>query len=157
MQLPRLLVKVIDPATVYMQDRSPRRSGPMFHGGAVFGPGVEGGARQATPAELEHMRIEAEGFHFDARAHRRPDIDPAVTAAAVNQLIELGRTTIHWGGRDLSALIITFWHGDSLLEITVDASDLSPSSSTARVPRGLSVKHIPMLTEYLISALQVDS
>ncbi|MDQ2756463.1 MAG: hypothetical protein M3Y71_07855 [Actinomycetota bacterium] len=155
MQLPRFLVKVIDPATVYMQDRSPRRSGPFFRGGAIFGPGVEGGARQATAAELEHLRIAAESCRLNGATRRRPDIDPVVTAAAGSQLIELGRTTIHWGGRDLSAHIVTFWHGDSLLEISVHASGRIPSSSTTRVPRGLSVQHVPMLTQYLVDALQV--
>jgi hypothetical protein len=48
MQLPRLLVKVIDPAGVYLQDSSPRLPGSLFRGGAVCGPGVPGGARQAT-------------------------------------------------------------------------------------------------------------
>lgn len=60
MQLPRLLVKVIDPAGVYMQDRSPRRPGSIFRGGAVFAPGVPGGARQATCQELVEMRAQAE-------------------------------------------------------------------------------------------------
>ena len=152
MQLPRLLVRLIDPATAYMQGRSPRRSGPIFRGGAVFGPGV-GGARQATPEELEHMRTEAEDFHLDARTRRGPDIDPAMTGAAGNQLIEQGRTTIHVGERELSAHIITFCHGDSLLEIDVHARDMS-SSSRVRVPRRLSVQHLPMLTEYLTDALQ---
>jgi len=59
MQLPRWIVKVIDPVTVYMQDSSPRLKGPMFRGGAVFGPGVPGGARQATPEELDEMRARA--------------------------------------------------------------------------------------------------
>jgi len=125
----------------------------MFHGGAVFGPGVEGGARQATPEELEHMRTEAEDFRLDARTRRGPDIDPALTGAAGNQLIEQGRTTIRVGERELSAHIITFWHGDSLLEIDVHARDMS-SSSRVRVPRRLSVQHLPMLTEYLTDALQ---
>ncbi len=153
MQLPRLLVRLIDPATAYMQGRSPRRSGPIFRGGAVFGPGVEGGARQATPEELEHMRTEAEDSHLEARTRRGPDIDPAMTGAAGNQLIEQGRTTIHVGERELSAHIITFCHGDSLLEIDVHARDMS-SSSRVRVPRRLSVQHLPMLTEYLTDALQ---
>ncbi len=155
MQLPRWLVKVIDPPTGYLDDRSPRRSGPTFRGGAVFGPGVEDGARQATPEELERMRTQAEGFRLEAQTRRRPAIDPAVTAAAATQIVEQGRTTIHWGGRELSAHVVTFWHGDSLLEITVHAPDRG-SSSTARVPRRLSVEHLPMLSESLTDALHVD-
>lgn len=128
----------------------------MFRGGAVFGPGVEGGARQATPAELEQMRIEAEGSRFDGGTPRPPDLDPAVTATAGDQLIELGRTTLHWEGHDLSAHIVTFWHGDSLLEITVRAPDGRSSSSSTRVPRRLARSHLPMITAYLTDALQVD-
>jgi hypothetical protein len=40
MQLPRWMVKVIDPPSGYMQDRTPRPAGPIFRGGAIFGPGV---------------------------------------------------------------------------------------------------------------------
>lgn len=153
MQLPRLLVQVIDPATVYLQDRLPQHSGPMFHGGAVFGPGVEGGARQATPAELERMRVEAEGFRLAAGTHQRPEVDPAVTAAAAHQLIERGCAAIQWSGLDLRAHIVTFWHGDSLVDITVHGADGGSSSSTTRVPRRLSAQHEPMLVQHLNTVL----
>lgn len=100
MQLPRPLVKVIDPATAYMQARSPRPSGPVFRGGAIFGPGVPGGARQATFQELEEMRAHTEAARYEDAMHERPSVDPAVTSAAARQLIDRGRTTLRSGDRD---------------------------------------------------------
>jgi len=90
MQLPRPLVKVIDPATAYMQARSPRPSGPAFRGGAIFGPGVPGGARQATFQELEEMRAHTEAARYEDASRERPSVDPAVTSAAARQLIDGG-------------------------------------------------------------------
>lgn len=154
-QLPRWMVKVIDPVTGYMQDRSPRPRGPMFRGGAVFGPGVPGGARQATAEELEEMRAESEEVHRRTEARRRPHVDPTVTATAGQQLIDQGLTSIRWGGRELSAQIRTFWHGDSLLEISVHGPERD-SSSRSRIPRHLTDQHMPMLAAYLADALQCD-
>lgn len=152
-QLPRWMVKVIDPVTGYMQDARP--SGPMFHGGAIFGPGVPGGARQATPEELDEMRAEAEAVHRRTEARQRRHVDPAVTATAGQALIDQGRTSIRWGEQELSAQIRTFWHGDSLLTVSVHGPDRD-SSSTTRIPRHLTDTHLPMLAAYLADALQVD-
>ncbi len=154
MHLPRWMVKVIDPVTGYMQDRT-RRRGAMFRGGAVFGPGVPGGARQATAEELAEMRAEAEAVRRRTEARQRPQVDPAVTATAGQQLIDEGMTSIRWGGRELSAQIRTFWHGDSLLEISVHGPERD-SSSSGRIPRHLTGQHLSMLAAYLAHALQVD-
>lgn len=153
MQLPRWLVKVIDPPTGYMQDRSPRPAGPVFRGGAIFGPGVDGGARQATPEELEQMRAEAETRRLEARPSRRAEVDPAVVRAAGNELIEQGTTTVRADDLEMTAHIVTFWHGDSLLEIAVHGSGRDRSSTT-RIPRKLTPPDLPMLTSYLTDALQ---
>jgi len=155
MQLPRWMVKVIDPPTGYMQDRCPRAAGPIFRGGAIFGPGVDGGARQATPEELEQMRAHAETRRRDARPSRRAEVDPAVVRAAGNDLIEQGTTTVRADGREMTAHIVTFWHGDSLLEIAVHGSGRDRSSTT-RIPRKLTPPDLPMLTAYLTDALQAS-
>ncbi len=147
------MVKVIDPPTGYMQDRFPRPAGPIFRGGAIFGPGVDGGARQATPEELERMRAEADARRGDARPSRRAEVDPIVVRAAGNDLIEQGTTTVRADGREMTAHIVTFWHGDSLLEIVVHSSGRDQSSTT-RISRKLTPSDLPMLTAYLTDALQ---
>ncbi len=154
MQLPRWLVKVIDPPTGYMQDRSPRPAGgPVFRGGAIFGPGVEGGARQATPEELRRMRAEAETSRGAARPSRHAEVDPDVVRAAGNDIIEQGTTTVRADGREMTARIVTFWHGDSLLVIVVHGPGRDQSSTT-RIPRKLTPSDLPMLVAYLTDALQ---
>lgn len=151
-QLSRWMVKVIDPVTGYMQDRSPPLRGPMFRGGAIFGPG---GARQATSEELEEMRAESEAVPGHTRDRQRLRVDPTVSAAAASQLIDQGMTSIRWGGRELSAEIRTFWHGDSVLTISVHGPERD-SLSEIRIPRRLTEQHLPMLAAYLANALQVD-
>jgi hypothetical protein len=94
MQLPRLLAKVIDPAGVYMQGRSPRRPGPIFSGGAVFGPGVPGGARQATCQELVEMRAQAETVRREFEGVSRRPVDPSIVSHAAHELIERGTTAM---------------------------------------------------------------
>lgn len=150
MQLPRWIVKVIDPATVYMQDSSASPQGPMFRGGAVFGPEVPDGARQATLEELDDMRARA-----SAGPRRETPHDyltgPEVTTAA-QQLMDRGRTTFRSGERGLSADIVPFWHGDSVLHISAHAPNRGFSSSS-RIPRNLIDQHLPMLVSYLADAL----
>jgi len=155
MQLPRPLVKVIDPATAYMQAPSPRPSGPAFRGGAIFGPGVPGGARQATFQELEEMRAHTEAARYEDASRERPSVDPAVTSAAARQLIDRGRTTLPSGDRELTAHVVTFWHGESVLQIAVDGPGIG-SSSMSRVSRKLTAEHQQILTSYLTDALQTN-
>ena len=153
MQLPRLLVKVIDPGTVYMQDRSPRRPGSLFRGGAVFGPGVPGGARQATCQELVKMRAQAETARREFEGVSRRPVDPSITSHAAHELIERGTTTMHVGDRELTAHVVRFWRGESVLEITVAGAG-AQSSSMSKVSRRLTTEHEPILAGYLTDALQ---
>jgi len=150
--VPRLLVKVIDPATVFMQDRSPRRGGPIFSEGAVFGPGVPGGARQATSQELFEMRAHVETVRRESAGGSRRPVDPSITSHAAHELIERGTTTMRVDNRELTAHVVTFWHGESVLEITVDGAGVQ-SSSMARVSRRLTTQHEQILTRYLADAL----
>lgn len=150
MELPRWIVKVIDPVTAYMQGTTPRRTGPMFRGGAVVGPGVPGGARQATPEELDQMRAEA-----TAAGRREPPRETARDVDLTNaaeQLLDQGRTTIRIVEGELTANIVTFWHGDSILHISVHANDRDYSSN-ARIPRHLTGRHRSMLVSYLSDAV----
>lgn len=124
----------------------------MFRGGAVLGLEGQGGARQATPEELELRQKEAAGVGLNARTLRGPDIDPELMRVAGNQLIERGRTTLSVGECELTAYVVTFWRGDSLVHIDVRGPGQS-RSSTSRVPRKPSVRHLPMLTQYLTDAI----
>ena len=153
MQLPRLLVKVIDPAGVYMQGRSPRRPGPIFREGAVFGPGVPGGARQATYQELVEMRAQTETARREFEGVSRRPVDSSITAHAAHELIERGTTTMHVGDRELTAHVVRFWRGESVLEITVAGAG-AQSSSMSKVSRRLTTEHEPILAGYLTDALQ---
>ena len=61
MQLPAALVNVIDPANGYFEKCRPgRRERPIYRGGAIFGPGVPGGSRQATEEEIHAIRRAAD-------------------------------------------------------------------------------------------------
>ncbi|HEY5180729.1 MAG TPA: hypothetical protein VIJ07_13335 [Dermatophilaceae bacterium] len=153
MQLPRFLVKMIDPGTVYMQDRSPRRPGPIFRGGAVFGPGIPGGARQATYQELVEMRAQAETARREFEGVSRRPVDPSITSHAAHELIERGTTTMHVGNRELTAHVVRFWRGECVLEITVAGAG-AQSSSMSKVSRRLTTEHEPILAGYLTDALQ---
>lgn len=153
MQLPRLLVKVIDPAGVYMQGRSPRWPGPIFRGGAVYGPGVPGGARQATSQELVEMRAQAETGRREFDGVSRRPVNPSITAHAAHELIECGTTMMHVGDHELTAHVVRFWRGESVLEITVAGAG-AQSSSMSKVSRRLTTEHEPILAGYLTDALQ---
>lgn len=63
-----------------------------------------------------------------------------------------GRTLIQVDGYALSARILRFWHGESLLEIDVTGPGMT-SSSQAKVRRSLGDDDLPMIIQYLRSAL----
>ncbi len=58
--------------------------------------------------------------------------------------------------RELTADVVKFWRGWSVLEITVDGAGVE-SSSMCKVSRRLTTEHEPILTRYLTDALQTDS
>jgi hypothetical protein len=78
MRLPRLLLALIDPASAAMDSRNWSRRRPLYRGGAVFGSGVPGGSRQATPEEIEAIRRHsqqqqrAEGSPVGSHPHSTP-------------------------------------------------------------------------------------
>lgn len=153
MQLPRWIVKIIDPFTVYMQDRSPRLKGPMFRGAAVFGPAAPGLARQVTPEQLDEMRARASAVRREQKTHGY--LASLEVGTAAQQLMDQGKTTLRSGECVLSANIVTFWHGDSVLHISVHATNRAFGSSS-RIPRNLTDQHLPMLASYLAEALHAQ-
>lgn len=80
-------------------------------------------------------------------------VEPEITSLAAHELIERGRTTLRVEDDELTAHVVTFWHGDPVLEITVDGPGVT-SFSMVRVSRNLTTEHKPILTHYLTDALQ---
>ncbi|HEU5006161.1 MAG TPA: hypothetical protein VFT67_04260 [Jatrophihabitantaceae bacterium] len=152
MQLPRLLLALIDPASAAMNAPNRRNSRKVYRGGAIFGPGVPGGSRQATQEELAAFGQRAEqrrrggeqapgGVHPDQRA----------AELAARELISTGTATLHGTKGILRPEVIKFWHGDSILHISVQDR---PGESMTRIPRRLGPEHEELITAYLIAQLR---
>jgi hypothetical protein len=154
MRLGQALLWVIDPASAYMRSQGPSRPrGPAFRGGAAFGPGVEGGARQATDEEREDLRgrHEADGAE-DQQRHSSGDLDPEDLRDAVQELAARAETTLRVGATTLTARLITFWHGDAILDIRLTGESIE-GSTLARVARERSVDDEDRFAGYIRRAL----
>lgn len=147
MHLPRLLLRVVDPAGAYFQARRPPRRGPLHRGGAVFGPGVPGGSRQATPEEIEEMRRRAAA----ARPPAMP-VDHQAVEQAVTDLLATGTAVIGDGPGAVHARIVRFWRGSSILELSHD-SGASRSTSRTRIRRHVG-REDDVLTRHLVDFLE---
>jgi hypothetical protein len=155
MRLGQAFLRIVDPASAYMQSQGPgRRRGPVFRGAAVFGPGVEGGARQATPEELEEIRARHElGKAEDERRHTSGDIDPDALHDAVRDLVRHRETTLRRGSTKLTARLVTFWHGDAILDIRV-AGPGPGASHLSRVSRQRRAEDEQVFAEYIRHVLK---
>ena len=156
MALPRLLLRVIDPAQVYF-DRHRRgleaRERFAHRQAAVFGPEVVGGSRAATSAERVELAAE--------KVRYRDDYEAAITDAkrrwapqlerAAAELLTTGATRIRLGGRTVDARIITFWRGDHILRTATRGpnGDGETLSRISRDPRRLGAD---VVVEYLARA-----
>jgi hypothetical protein len=136
MKLPRPLLWLIDPAGAYWARHTPEPDGPAYRGGAVFGPGVPGGSRQATDEEIEAMALWAAPQVVDheesvSEVSRRwgPEL-----GQAADRLLAEGMVGLQLGGADFDARIVRFWRGDSLLEVRYRLPDGEGESRT-RIPR----------------------
>ena len=138
MQLPRFLIRLIDPAQgCFDRQHGLRRSRELVHREAVvFGPGVPGGSRAPTADELAAMRLDA--------ARHRADHEAAVEEAgerwaaelqqAADELLATKTTRLHLGERTIDARIVSFWRGDDVLHITASGPDES-GESISRISR----------------------
>lgn len=149
--LPPLIVGIFDPAGRYMRKhdrahpprwrrkvcmRSRRRP---FVGGAVFGPDVPGGARQATAEELTSMRHRAEqdkARHESALESARRRWSPQALICA-HELLASGTTVFSVDGGHVRGRLLRFWRGDSVLELSSWRHDAgSHGRSMTRLSRG---------------------
>ena len=99
------------------------------------------------------MRAQAETARRAFEGVSRRPVDPSITSYAVRELIEGGTTTMHVGDRELTAHVVRFWRGDSVLEIRVAGAG-AQTSSMSIVSRRLTTEHGPILAGYLTGALQ---
>jgi hypothetical protein len=142
MGLPGWLIGLIDPASrEFERDRrshglAPPR-GRSFRGGAVMGPGIPGGARQATPEELAIMSVKG-----DRRRRHEEGVLAQVLAengeqlrSTARELLANGRAGVAIAAVTLDAELLTFWRGDRILRIRRSTSETSAGSSLVRLPR----------------------
>ena len=123
----------------------------MYAGGAVFGPGVPGGSRQATDGELEAMALraapEADGYERSV-AYVEQQWALQLRQAA-ERLLPRGDVSLFLDGRSVEARVIRFWRGDSLLETESHGPDGDGATRT-RIPR----RAVPdLLVGYLVRAV----
>lgn len=148
-RLPRVVLRVVDPAGAYLEPQRPRRfREPVYRGGVVFGPGVPGGSRQATPEEIEEMRLGAEEAERE-RLRAAPPVDRAEVARAVADLLATGEAVLGEGPRTVHARVVRFWRGSSILELSND-SGTGWSSSRTPIPRDLGHDEDGLLADYLV-------
>jgi hypothetical protein len=117
------------PCGFYMQGRSPRRSAQSSVRAqyldrefpAVFAKPRPKSSLKCAPRP-KTARREFEGVS------RRP-VDPSTTSHAAHELIERRTTTMHVANRELTAHVVKFWRGASVLEITVTGTALAARCS----------------------------
>ncbi|GII25792.1 hypothetical protein [Planosporangium mesophilum] len=167
------LVELYDPAARYLRRHGGRlRSRPRrratdpgaaaFGSAVVFGPGVPGGARPATPEEMSDLSGRA-GRHRDrhraaVEAARRRWGDRALACA--RELLEHGSTVLPVDNATVRGRLVRLWRGDSVLELRAsrDSGTTGSSTTTSSLTR-LSRRHQDpqVIAEYLVHVIaQVD-
>ena len=138
MRLPRLLLALIDPASAAMDSRNWSRRRPLYRGGAVFGSGVPGGSRQATPEEIEKAIGElqktapyvVDGQYVVIPGQSGEDAQIQVTAKlvevkgakVVRSSARNGSLLLLWKMRPVSSCVMPHWPRE-----TVDSDSNLPS------------------------------
>lgn len=165
MDLPSWLIGLLDPASRELErDRRrhgrphPRR-GHAFRGGAVMGPGIPGGSRQATPKELATMSTQAgrlRGRYETTLAQVLAEHGEQLRSTARDLLAD-GRARVTVAAVTLDAELLTFWRGDRILRIERTTRDrASAGSSLARFSRHDRPDSEELIAHYLASSLAND-
>lgn len=149
MELPLFFLKIINPADVYFRRQAPKSVGPVFRGGAVYGP--EGG-RQATEEEIRAFDKLAQG----SGRSRHDDVAAAMqlyggrlTAGTAELLAGRPFSFDCIDGR-IEARIIRFWRGDSILDVRHQNHQQHGGHGLVRIDRRPQPSKI---TRYLASAV----
>ena len=155
MALPRTLMRLIDPAEVYFEQRTPRaarRRSAHYPEAAVLRPEGEVGGRPASEAELGVKRRRGAQRFEDHRAALADAKQrwAAELRTAADELVRERATRMPLGTRTVDARIITFWRGDRVLEVTAGGSG-GGHSSLSRLRRDLPIT-ADALIDYLARA-----
>lgn len=136
MELPWPLLWLVDPAGAYVARHGRDPHGPAYRSGAVLGPDVPGGSRQATDEEIELLAPwvapeveESERSVEEAERRWTPQL-----RQAAERLLPEGHVGLLLDGRTVEARVVRFWHGDSLLETETHGPDGDGTTRT-RIPR----------------------
>lgn len=116
MALPRTLMRLVDPAEAYFEQRTsrePRRGKASYPDAAVLRPEGEVGGRPASEAELAVMRRRGAQRHEDHRAALAEAKQrwAAELRTAADELARERATRMPLGTWTVNARIITFWRG----------------------------------------------
>lgn len=112
----------------------------------MFGPGLPAGGRQATPGEIERLRASRPARDEGGAELSGPDQE--ALARMADELVATGRAALPGG---ISARVIRFWRGDSLLEVT---SRGGRSRSCTRISRRLGPEDRAEIAAYLAQHLR---
>jgi hypothetical protein len=142
MGLWRRVVALVDPAQGYFDGHgdAPHGPWPLPRGAITYGPGVPGGSRAATEAEVEELvrrHAREHRAHADERAARRAQVDQrwgAHVLRAAHELLANGETRLEAADHVVTAKIVRFWRGDPVLHIVRDEPG-GGTESIARLPR----------------------
>lgn len=172
MDLLALVMGLFDPAGRYMREHrhghaAPFRNIPLtpspqsFVEGAVLGPDVPGGARQATAEELASMRQRAQqyGDRHQAALERARSRWNRQALICARELLDSGTTVLSAGSGTVRGHLVRFWRGDSVLELSSSNGDeRNYGSFMARVGRRRHHMSADMIADYLIQQVaQLES
>jgi len=161
MDLPRWMIGLLDPASreferARRRDGLPHpRRGRTFRGGAVMGPGIPGGSRQATAEELATMSAQVgrlRGRYETVLTQLLADHGEQLRRTA-REVLANGRARMPFAAVTLDAELLNFWRGERVLRIERITPDGARGSSLARFPRRDRPDSEEIIAQYLASSL----
>jgi hypothetical protein len=165
MDLPSWLIGLFDPASREFERNHRRHGRPRprrahtYRGGAVMGPGIPGGSRQATPEELATMSAQAERRrgHYDTVLAQVLAEHGEQLRSTARELLANGRASVTLAVVTLDVELLNFWRGDRIIRIERTTHDRSSAgSSLTRFPRADQPDSEEIIATYLASSLAND-